>query len=277
MASPDLAAWHVAASTDPGRVRPQNEDSCATFERADGARLLVVADGMGGHRGGATASRLTVDELGRAFAAADAVSDRWLDEAIRDANREVHAVAERDPNLVGMGTTVVAVLAVPDGEAWVAHVGDSRAYRLRDGVLEPLTEDHSVVAEMIRRGVLRPEEAATHPRRNEILRSVGVDATVEPEITAVELRPGDRILLCSDGLCGVVPDDEIGALIAASSPEGAVAAAIEAANELGGPDNITAIVAAVEPPGAGSGSSTALGVLVALVAALGWFAFELWS
>jgi protein phosphatase len=289
MASSDLtttdpAAWRVAYQTDTGRVRPHNEDTCGTFQNASGARLFVVADGMGGHRGGATASKLAVDSLGAALERAGDVSAAWFASAIRAANGEVHARAEREAELRGMGTTLVAVLVAPNGRAWVGHVGDSRAYRLRDAALEPLTDDHSVVAEMIRRGLLTPDEAAIHPRRNEILRSVGVEAEVEPEVRELALLPGDRLLLCSDGLCGVVPDDELEQLLRADTPDESVALAIAAANESGGPDNITAVIAEVPAlPGAaaaagrGEGSTVALALLAALVVALGAFAFKLWS
>ena len=209
MASPDLTEWSVASRSDTGRVRPHNEDTCGTFE-SRGARLLVVADGMGGHRGGATASRLAVESLERSLAETNELSGDWLAAAIRKANREVHGRSEQEPGLRGMGTTLVAVLISPDGRAWVGHVGDSRAYRLRGDTFEALTEDHSVVAEMIRRGVITPTEAIIHPRRNEILRSVGVEADCQPDVAELELAPGDRVLLCSDGLCGVVPDRDIG-------------------------------------------------------------------
>jgi protein phosphatase len=281
MASAEQRTWHVASKTDTGRVRPQNEDRYGTFETASGIRLLVVADGMGGHRGGATASRLAVEALGAALERAENASPEWLADAIRTANREVHAAAARDPELRGMGTTLVAVLIDPDGRAWVGHVGDSRAYLARAGHLEPLTEDHSVVAEMIRRGLLTPDEAAIHPRRNEILRSVGIEDDVAPEIRELELAPGDVLLLCSDGLCGVVPDDEIERIVTRHPPEDGVERVVEAANELGGPDNITAVIARVPEElagarSAGGGSAAALALLVTLVGALGVFAFRLW-
>lgn len=282
MASPDPTAWSVASHSDTGQVRSHNEDCCGTFENAAGARLLVVADGMGGHRGGATASRLAVDWLDKALARVENISGDWLADTIRTANREVNDQAERDSELRGMGTTLVAILIAPGGESWVGHVGDSRAYRVRDGELEQLTQDHSVVAEMIRRGLITPEEAEVHPRRNEILRSIGVEAEVEPEVCELELRAGDRVLLCSDGLCGVVPDDEIGQLMVSHVPDEGVERLIEAANEQGGPDNITAVIAEVPERFAlakarAQGSTLALVLLVGLVAALGAFAFRLWS
>jgi protein phosphatase len=149
-------------------------------------------------------------------------------------------MAREDPGLAGMGTTVVALLLDAAGRAAVAHVGDSRCYRWRGRRLAPLTTDHSVVAEMQRRGVLTAEEAAYHPRRNEILRSVGVLAEVEVELAAVEIAAGDWYLLCSDGLCGVVSDAEIEEVLASeTSPDAAARALVALANECGGPDNVT--------------------------------------
>lgn len=280
MASADRTAWKIASSSETGRVRSHNEDCCATFENPTGARLFVVADGMGGHRGGATASQMAVQALEQAFGGAESVSGAWLAEAIRSANQAVHERAARDAALQGMGTTLVAVAIAPGGAAWVGHVGDSRAYRLREGFLERLTEDHSVVAEMMRRGLVTAEEAENHPRRNEILRSVGVAEEVDAEVSELDLEVGDRLLLCSDGLCGVVPDAAIERLLADHPPGDAVERAVAAANELGGPDNITAVVIEVPPPPAAeraSGSVFALLLLVALVAALLQFAFELGS
>jgi serine/threonine protein phosphatase PrpC len=143
---------------------------------------------------------------------------------------------------------VVAFLLDATGRGVVAHVGDSRAYRHRGGRLEALTTDHSVVAEMLKRGVLTAEEAAYHPRRNEILRSVGVLEEVEVEIAAVDIAAGDRILLCSDGLCGVLSDAEIDEILACTaSPEDAVDALVELANDCGGPDNITVELLTISP------------------------------
>ena len=308
MASTEPLRLEIASGSDVGRVRSANEDHCAVFDDPTGRRLLVVADGMGGHRGGATASRLAVEAIGRHFerdaAASVAPADR-LAEAIRQANREVHAASRHDAELRGMGTTVVALLVDPEG-AWVAHVGDSRAYLVRDDRLEALTEDHSVVAELMRRGLLTPDEAEVHPRRNEILRSVGVDETVEAELRRIELAPGDRIVLCSDGLCGVVSDEEILDLARDGSAERAVAALIEAANAAGGPDNVTVQVvrvaaaaadpadttdagdaeaealppqrahAADTPPQAPAGSRTALALIALSLAGLLAFSLLLW-
>lgn len=243
------SATFVASLTDVGRVRSVNEDSCDSFLRSDGTRLLVVADGMGGHRGGAVASREALATIASTFTENSTVDPAsLLVRAIERANERVFSLARQDPELAGMGTTVVAFLLDAEGRGAVAHVGDSRAYRLRGGRLEALTSDHSVVAEMLQRGVLTAEEAAFHPRRNEILRSVGVLPDVEVDLAAVEVAPDDWFLLCSDGLCGVVSDAEIEeVLVHTRSPEAAVAALVDLANDCGGPDNVTVQILAIPP------------------------------
>ncbi|MEE3332306.1 MAG: Stp1/IreP family PP2C-type Ser/Thr phosphatase [Myxococcota bacterium] len=291
----DVRNCEVASQSDIGLVRSQNQDSCAALERSDGARLLIVADGMGGHLGGETASRLTVEALSSAFETASSdgespFSSHWLDDAIRAANREVHTAAQANPELRGMGTTVVCVLIDVDGRAFVSHAGDSRLYRARDGNLERITEDHSVVAEMQRRGLLTEIEAAAHPRRNEIVRSVGVGGEVTPDTTELDLQPGDEVLLCSDGLCGVLDDPAIAAVLnegrEAGYPAGHIVAEwIARANDAGGPDNITAqlLRTPVEPltvkptPTEAGGSFAALGMLGLLVIGLALFAWILWN
>ena len=240
------ARVELASRSDVGRVRSANEDSCDAAERADGTRLLVVADGMGGHRGGATASRTAVATISEIF---DQDTSSNIEElilrAIQAANARVYEMAQANDDLEGMGTTVVAFLIDARHRATVAHVGDSRAYRCRKGRLEALTIDHSVVAEMHRRGLISADEAATHPRRNEILRSVGVFPEVNIEVAAIGVAPGDRFVLCSDGLSDVVTDGEIAAVVKSETPARAVDALIQMANERGGPDNITVQVLSI--------------------------------
>jgi protein phosphatase len=236
----------LASRSHVGQVRTANEDSCDTVERADRTRLLVVADGMGGHQGGATASRTTVATISEFFEQ-DTSNDieELIRRAIASANARVYELSQQDHELEGMGTTVVAFVLEAYHRATVAHVGDSRAYRCRRGQLEALTIDHSVVAEMQRRGLISADEAAIHPRRNEILRSVGVLPEVEVEVTSVKVAPGDRFVLCSDGLTGVVSDDEIAAVVQAETPATAVDVLIQMANDRGGPDNITVQVVSI--------------------------------
>ena len=240
------ARIEFASRSHVGQVRSANEDSCDTRERTDGTRLLVVADGMGGHRGGATASRTTVATISDVFDQ-DTSDDLegMIQSAIQTANTRVYQMAQENRQLEGMGTTVVAFLLDARHRGTVAHVGDSRAYRYRQGQLESLTTDHSVVAEMHLRGLISADQAATHPRRNEILRSVGVLPEVDVEVRAVEVAPGDRFVLCSDGLSGVVSDDEIAAVLQSETPGTAVDVLVRMANERGGPDNITVQVLSI--------------------------------
>jgi protein phosphatase len=227
----------VASGTDIGLVREQNEDAFGEASLGD-LRLLVVADGMGGHAGGAIASRLAVQTIEEVFAEASGPPPARLQAALEAANQRIHERANRDLSLAGMGTTAVA-LAIEGGRAWVANVGDSRVYRLRGGSFEQLTRDHSVVAELVRRGLLSAEQAQVHPRRNEVLRSLGSWPEVEVDIDELELASGDVFLLCSDGLSGVVDDTSIVALLADASPLDACRALIEAAISRGAPDNVT--------------------------------------
>ena len=251
------ARVEIASRSDVGQVRSANEDSCDTFERADGTRLLIVADGMGGHQGGATAS-LTAVAMIRELFDQDTSNNTpdMIQRAIQTANARIYEIAQEDPGLEGMGTTVVAFLLDSRYRGTVAHVGDSRAYRYRQGQLEALTTDHSVVAEMHRRGLISADEAAIHPRRNEILRSVGVLPAVEVEVAAVDVAPGDRFVLCSDGLSGVVGDDEIAAVVQSETPGTAVDVLIQMANERGAPDNVTVQVLSI-PIGEGDPEATA--------------------
>jgi protein phosphatase len=234
----------TASISDVGIVRSHNEDYCAEFER-NGRTLLVVADGMGGHKGGATASRVAVESIGEVFHDSQSDPSTLLVEALVSANERIFSMSQETDELRGMGTTAVALLLGPGDSAWVGHVGDSRAYRVRDGRIEALTADHSVVAEMERRGLITREEANVHPRRNEILRSVGVEPTVEPEVGAVEVQPGDTFVLCSDGLSGLVNDEEIADVVNSEPPNEAVKILVNLANDLGGTDNVTIQIVSV--------------------------------
>ncbi len=239
------AQLRTASLTDVGRARSENQDSCGEFRGASGARLMAVADGMGGHQGGATASRIAIEALAEVFARASDPGEATLREAFETANARVHQTAQEQPGLRGMGTTCVALVFAADGAAWVAHVGDSRAYLLRDGCMAPLTADHSTVAELVRLGKITPEEAAVHPRRNEILRSIGAEPSVQVDVAPIDVRPSDQYLLCSDGLSGLVSDPEMGAVLLRESPENATRILVDLANERGGPDNVTVMVTAV--------------------------------
>ena len=221
--------------TDVGRQRSANEDALFVSDP-----LYAVADGMGGARAGEVAAQHAVDEL--AELDVNAVGEKELAASVEQANRRIYDLSQKDESLAGMGTTVTAVV-VGDGEISIAHVGDSRAYRLRDGELEKLTHDHSLVDEMVRAGKLTPEEAEVHPQRSIITRALGPEPTVEVERMTYPSRPGDVYLLCSDGLTTMVPEDAVGDLLRArSSLEQAGTDLIRAANEKGGRDNITVVL-----------------------------------
>jgi protein phosphatase len=232
-----LAAY--AGGTDPGRRRRRNEDSYVIDPP-----LFAVADGMGGAQAGEVASKL----------AAGAVKERGADieSLVQEANRRVHQRSLEDPNTTGMGTTLT-VAAVEDGVVSIGHVGDSRAYLVRDGNLEQLTEDHSLVGELMRTGRLSAEEAETHPQRSMITRALGTDPNVDVDIFSVDPRDGDLFLLCSDGLTSMVDDREILRLVGEKRGDldDLVKALIKAANKGGGEDNITVIAFEI-----GAGDST---------------------
>ncbi len=235
----------TASLTDVGSVRSVNQDCCGEFVHDSGYRLLMVADGMGGHLGGEVASQTTVDTVGQVFERGIEDSAAFLREAFTLANKRVFEQSAADPNLHGMGTTGVALLIGPGRLAWFANVGDSRAYRSRGGRLEVLTQDHSWVHEEVRMNRLTPEEAASHPRKNVLTRSIGVDPVVQIDVSETEIEPGDRFLLCSDGLWGEVEDADIAAVLDSQEPEKAVRALVDIANRAGGPDNITVQIAVV--------------------------------
>ena len=232
------------SKSDVGRQRRSNEDRA--YERAP---LFAVADGMGGARAGEVASKIVVETLGEGLPEAGSDEER-LAAAVREANARINDLAGAEPDRAGMGTTVTAAYVGEDGVA-VAHVGDSRAYRLRDGQLERLTNDHSLVAELVRRGKLTEEEAEEHPQKSVITRALGPEADVEVDRRTFPARDGDVFLLCSDGLTGMVPEERIAELVAgAGSLKAAGQALIREANERGGRDNITVVLFRVEEVGA---------------------------
>ncbi len=230
--------------SDVGRQRASNQDAWGEGRTASGAVWMMVADGMGGHAGGETASRIAIETVSASLAGGDDPPGAALCRAFEEANRAVYDESQRNPRVAGMGTTGVAVLVAPEG-AFVANVGDSRAYRLRGAAFEQISLDHSLVAELQRRGVLTEEEARFHPRRNEVLRSLGVEHEVSVDLHELDLRPGDLFLLCSDGLSGVLRDEEIAEVLRRSTPAQAARALVDLANERGGPDNITVALARV--------------------------------
>jgi PPM family protein phosphatase len=233
----------TGAATDVGRVRDGNEDA---YLVDDAMGLVAVADGMGGHRAGEVASATALEALRAAI-----TGGRPLRESMEAANEAVFNKSLTDTSLRGMGTTLTAATQVTGGTVLVGHVGDSRAYLLHDGELHQVTVDHSLVEELVREGRLTADEAAVHPQRSIITRALGVDESVEVDVYAVELVPGDRLLLCSDGLTGMVQAETIAATLRREDdPTRAAAQLIDAANSAGGEDNITVVVVAVsdDPP-----------------------------
>jgi protein phosphatase len=237
---------HAFGKTDIGLRREANQDH---FVVDDALGLYAVADGMGGHAAGEVASQIAIEALSevvRSNGVPETTDDaeRSLTRALREGNRRIfESVLERE-DWRGMGTTIVALLEVGE-HALIGHVGDSRAYLLRDGRLERLTEDHSWVSEQVRLGLLTSEEAARHPMRNIVTRALGNREDVEVEVRAQTLRPGDVILLCSDGLNSMLFDDEILEALRshARDPRAACEDLIDRANARGGEDNVTVIVA----------------------------------
>ncbi len=230
----------VASATDKGRVRSSNEDALWT-----GDSVFAVADGMGGHAAGEIASATALQPVqsldGRVFANAREAREA-LANAVLDANQAVVDKAVAEPSMRGMGTTLTAAM-FEGRRLHVAHVGDSRAYLLRNGELSQLTTDHTLVQHLIDEGELTPEEAAEHPQRSVITRAIGVSDQVEVDSLTITLEGDDQLVLCSDGLTGPVNDAEIARFVLGEDdPDTAVSKLIEAANAAGGPDNITIVL-----------------------------------
>ncbi len=228
----------AAGNTDPGRRRRRNEDAYVCEPP-----LFAVADGMGGAQAGELASALASEALREG--SIGGAADQRVTQLIQEANRRVFERASADAAASGMGTTVTVALAdAENGRVLFGHVGDSRAYLIRDGSLVQLTDDHSLVAELVRSGKLSPEEAETHPQRSVITRALGTDPSVDVDTFAVEARPGDLFLICSDGLSTMVGDETILDVVERhrGDLDEAVGALLSAANRGGGEDNITAVL-----------------------------------
>src|SRR6266480_2041475 len=249
--TPERLIVQAVMKTDVGLVRSENQDfgtyttPAEERESHPGGRLLVVADGMGGHRGGATASRIAGETVKAQYLGSE---EHDIAAALRDAlaraNARIFTEAQANPDLRGMGTTTSA-LVVRNNNAWFAHVGDSRIYLIRDGAIKQLTEDHSLVASMVREGLLTSTEAENHPRRNVLQRSMGVGEEVEIDVRGpFDLQVGDVFILCSDGLHGVVKEEEIKEHASLPLDE-AADRYVKLALERGAPDNVTVLVARI--------------------------------
>ena len=245
----------VAGETNVGMKRSHNEDN---FALIDEEKLFIVADGMGGHAAGEVASQMAIETVREFFKSTnDDPESTWpykmdksrgyeenrLITGIKLANLRIYESAQRDAKQRGMGTTLVALFAVEDG-VYVGHVGDSRVYRIRDGNIEQVTEDHSLLNDYIKMKRLTPEEIANFPHKNVIVRALGMKDSVKVDLLLDAPKPGDVYLLCSDGLSGPVTDAEIQELTTSTNElRTACAKLIERANANGGPDNVTVVMA----------------------------------
>jgi serine/threonine protein phosphatase PrpC len=231
----------TAGRTDPGRRRRRNEDAYLVAPP-----LFAVADGMGGAQAGEVAARLATAAFREYHEADDLAGEERVSAIIQEANRRIYERARVDSEVSGMGTTVTAAL-LEKGRIVIGHVGDSRAYRLRGGRLEQLTDDHSLVADLVRGGRISPEEAETHPQRSVITRALGTDPEVDVDSLSVDAEAGDLYLICSDGLTTMISDEEILAILErAKSLESAGKDLVKAANRRGGEDNVTVVLFTVE-------------------------------
>ena len=240
---------HTAGMTNAGSVRDVNEDAVSIVHPTspDALKqrgvLAIVADGMGGAQGGQCASSTAVDVISRLYYSNQDPPPLALQRALNEANSIIYKMSKRDPKLEGMGTTCVA-LALTPAEAWVAWVGDSRLYLVRDGQIFQLTEDHSVVAALVRDGLITSQEAALHQERHVLTRALGTkpEGNVSVWDHSMPVRPGDRFLLCTDGLHDLLSDEDLLNLAATGPLEQASAALIEKANHQGGYDNISSVL-----------------------------------
>jgi serine/threonine protein phosphatase PrpC len=250
----------TASLTDPGRVRDHNEDC---IESRPGIGLYVLADGMGGYNAGEVASGMATslisDGLQEAWVERDvarlgrddakALSERLIREQIARANSAIFTTSQNNPECAGMGTTLVVCLFF-DNFLTVAHIGDSRLYRLRGEAMEQVTRDHSLLQEQLDSGLITPEEAKLSQNKNLVTRALGIDPTVEPEVHVYETEPEDIYVLCSDGLSDMVEDEEIRLTLITlrTNPTLTVAQLVQAANDNGGRDNISAMLVRVAEP-----------------------------
>jgi serine/threonine protein phosphatase PrpC len=246
----------VGFSTDVGRVRTKNEDNyfvCdpGTHDIANRGLFFAVADGMGGHHGGEMASHLAIETVGTFFETepGEAPLEEFVAKLVERANETIFTKATGEPDLARMGTTLTVGHLANRRILTVWHIGDCRALLVRRGEVKQVTNDHSLVADQLRLGIITAEEAASHPARNVITRALGTRRTVKADVYVEELEAGDRLLICCDGLHGVLGEQDIvNILLSATSSQDACKRLTERANELGGPDNITCVVLHIQRP-----------------------------
>ncbi len=248
-------SWCGAGKTDPGLKRSSNQDA---FVVDDALGLWLVADGMGGRAGGDVASSVAVTCIHEYFQSknhssvpvkselnSDEASSR-LFSAIRNADLAIRTTTRSQPELDGLGTTLVAIIVscLSPLQITIAHVGDSRAYLFRDGGLRVLTHDHTLVEDLLAKGQIGPDEAMSHPQRHILLRALGIEGQMEPDVSSQPIQSGDVLCLCTDGITKMLADDQIAALLRSTphDPENACSLLITEANALGGRDNSTAVV-----------------------------------
>lgn len=245
---------HMVSRTDIGNIRLVNEDRAVVWRVPDGWSVAVIADGMGGHQAGDIASQMAVDAIQRELkhlTPSMSVEEckQALSRAIEIANENIYEFALGRENYHGMGTTVVTVIAGSE-QAIVGHIGDSRAYLIDDASIIQLTEDHSLVNELVKNGHITAEEAHHHPRRNVIIRALGTDPTVKADIRVVPWKAGDKLLLCSDGLHDLVDDGSIHEIVRVEQDLDRLSVRlVHSALDAGGDDNITVIVIRNEAEG----------------------------
>ncbi|MBG9768008.1 protein-serine/threonine phosphatase PrpC [Bacillus vallismortis] len=238
----------TALKTDTGKIRQHNEDDAGIFKGKDDFVLAVVADGMGGHLAGDVASKMAVKAMGEKWNEAEtipvapAACENWLNEQILAVNSKIYEHAQAHEECQGMGTTIVCALFTGKTVS-VAHIGDSRCYLLQDSDFIQVTEDHSLVNELVRTGEISREDAEHHPRKNVLTKALGTDQSVSIDTRSFDIEPGDKLLLCSDGLTNKVEGTELKDILQSDqAPQEKVNLLVDKANQNGGEDNITAVL-----------------------------------
>ncbi|WEZ62485.1 protein-serine/threonine phosphatase PrpC [Bacillus subtilis] len=238
----------TALKTDTGKIRQHNEDDAGIFKGKDEFILAVVADGMGGHLAGDVASKMAVKAMGEKWNEAETIPtapsecEKWLIEQILSVNSKIYDHAQAHEECQGMGTTIVCALFTGKTVS-VAHIGDSRCYLLQDDYFVQVTEDHSLVNELVRTGEISREDAEHHPRKNVLTKALGTDQSVSIDTRSFDIEPGDKLLLCSDGLTNKVEGTELKDILQSdSAPQEKVNLLVDKANQNGGEDNITAVL-----------------------------------